>query len=74
MTADERVSAGSTTCVWQYTPKNATQEERFQVQAMSGSAAVDSWKSTREAELKSEASDTVVNSIDGLYDENYTWV
>ena len=44
------------------------------MQATSGSAAVDIWKSTREAEIKNEASGTVVNSIDGLRDENYTWV
>ena len=74
MTANEQLSAGSATCTWQYTPKNGTQEERFQVQAASGSAAVDIWKSTREAEIKNEASGAVVNSIDGLRDENYTWV
>ena len=74
VTANEQVFAGSTTCTWRYTPKNATQEERFQVQATSGSTAVDIWKSTREAELKNEPTDTAVNSIDGLRDENYTWV
>jgi hypothetical protein len=74
MTANEQVVARSTTCTWHYTPKNVTQEERFQVQATSGSAAVDIWKSAREAELKNEASDTVVNSIDGLSDESNTRV
>jgi hypothetical protein len=74
ISANEQVVAGSTTCTWQYTPKNTTQEERFQVQATSGTTTVDIWKSTREAELKNEAPDTVVNSIDGLRDENYTWV
>jgi hypothetical protein len=73
-TANEQAPAGSTACTWQYTPKNAAQQEQFQVQATAGSGVVDTWKSARNAELKTEPTDTVVNSIDGLNDENYTWV
>ena len=31
------------------------------------------WKATRNSELSNEPSDIVVNSIDGLADESYTW-
>lgn len=45
----------------------------FYLQAgFSGDTSV--WESTRQSELSNEPSDIVVNSIDGLGNESYTWM
>ncbi|MCS6994524.1 MAG: hypothetical protein NZP74_11910 [Anaerolineales bacterium] len=68
----ENASPGITSCEWKYTPKGGTQESLFYLQAgFSGDTSV--WESTRKSELSNEPSDIVVNSIDGLGDESYTW-
>lgn len=69
----ETSSAGSTSCVWSFT--NATgQPSNFSLQADFSTDAVSLWESTRQSELANEPSDIVVVSINGLGDENYTWV
>ena len=71
--SDEVANPGSTTCTWQYTPKNATQPREFQIEAGQGEGAVQAWQGARPAELANEPADIVVNSIDGLADESYIW-
>lgn len=73
-TLNESAYPGGTTCTWQYTPIDGTSQSFFQVQADYSDTAVVLWETTRESEIKNEASDTVVVSIPGLGDENYTWV
>lgn len=73
-TLSENVYPGTSTCTWQYTPIDGTSQSFFQVQADYNDTAVVLWKATRESEISNEASDTVVVSIPGLGDENYTWV
>jgi hypothetical protein len=71
---DEKSPPGGTSCSWQYTPKDGAQDDSFQVQIDSSPSASQSWEDARKAELANEPSEIVVNSIDGLGDENYTWV
>ena len=66
--------AGGTSCEWQYTPNGETQTKLFYVQVDFTVDAVSLWESTRKSELSNEPSDIVVISINGLGDENYTWV
>ncbi len=72
-TLKETSFPGGTSCEWKYTAKGAAQESLFYVQVDFSSAAVTVWESTRKSELSNEPSDIVVNSIDGLGDENYIW-
>ena len=64
---------GGTSCVWSYTSA-AGQSSTFSLNADFSANAVSLWESTRQSELSNEPSDIVVISIDGLRDENYTWV
>lgn len=71
-TLSEDAVPGTTSCVWKYVPKGGTQESLFSLQAgFSGDTSM--WEATRKSELSNEPSDIVVNSIDGLGDENYVW-
>lgn len=72
-TLQETSFPGGTSCEWKYTANGATQESLFYVQVDFSSNAVSMWEATRKSELSNESSDIVVNSIDGLGDENYTW-
>lgn len=72
-TLQETSFPGGTSCEWKYTANGATQESLFYVQVDFSSTAVTMWKATRKSELSNEPSDLVVNSIDGLGDENYVW-
>jgi len=63
---------GGTSCVWSYT-NAAGQSSTFSLNADFSENAVSLWESTRQSELSNEPSDIVVNSIDGLADENYVW-
>ena len=68
----ENAYTGVTSCEWKYTPKDGTQASLFYLNAgFSEDTSV--WEATRKSELSNEPSDLVVNSIDGLGDENYTW-
>ena len=72
-TLTETKNPGSTTCLWQYTPKGAVQASTFEVQVNFGKTAVQDWESARKAEIANEPADTAVISIDQLGNENYTW-
>lgn len=72
-TLAETSSPGSTSCVWSYTDATG-QSNTFSLQVDFSADAVSLWESTRQSELSNEPSDIVVISIDGLRDENYTWV
>ncbi|MCX8063225.1 MAG: hypothetical protein N3D16_11645 [Anaerolineales bacterium] len=72
-TLNEDAAPGATSCTWKYVPKGGTQESLFDLQA-GFSADPTIWEATRKSELSNEPSDLVVTSIDGLGDENYTWV
>jgi hypothetical protein len=73
-TLSENVYPGTSTCTWQYTPVGGASQSFFQIQADYNDTAVTLWEAARETEISNEASDTVVVSIPGLGDENYTWV
>lgn len=71
-TLTESALPGTTFCSWKYIPKGGTQESLFDLHVdFSGNTSV--WEDTRKSELSNEPSDIVVNSIEGLGDENYTW-
>lgn len=70
----ETKNPGSTTCLWLYTPKGASQASTFEVQVNFGKTAVQDWESARKAEIANEPADTVVTSIDQLGNENYNWI
>jgi hypothetical protein len=71
-TLTENSFPGGTSCVWSYV--NAVgQSSTFSLQVDFSPNAVTMWESTRQSELSNEPSDIVVNSIDGLEDENYVW-
>lgn len=67
----ENAYPGGTSCEWKYTPNGGSQASLFYIQTSKDTSL---WESTRESELSNEPSDIVVISIDGLGDENYTWV
>ena len=69
----ENAFPGGTSCEWKYTAKDATQDSLFYLQVDFSTTAVTVWEATRKSELSNEPSDIVVNSIDGLGDESYTW-
>jgi hypothetical protein len=72
-TLAETAFPGGTSCLWKFTPSGATQESLFYVQVdFTGDTSM--WEATRKSELSNEPSDIVVNSIDGLGDESYTWI
>jgi hypothetical protein len=73
-TLSENVYPGTSTCTWQYTPIDGSSQSFFQVQADFNNTAVVLWEAARQTEFNNEDSDTVVVSIPGLGDENYTWV
>jgi len=64
---------GGTSCEWKYTPNGGSQESLFYIQVDFSEGSVSMWEATRNSELSNEPSDIVVNSIDGLGDESYTW-
>jgi len=70
----ENAFPGGTTCEWKYTPNGASQESLFYIQVDFSDGAASMWEATRKSELSNEPSDIVVNSIDGLGDESYTWI
>ena len=69
----EEAGQGEITCTWQYTSKVSGQAAAFKLQVGYGGSAVDTWQAARKSELAGQAADLVVNSIDGLRDENYIW-
>jgi hypothetical protein len=69
-TLKENAFPGGTSCEWKYTANGATQESLFYIQTSNDHSL---WEATRKSELSNEPSDIVVNSIDGLGDESYTW-
>lgn len=73
VSASEQGVPGSTICTWRYVPRSATQESVFEIEAGTGDSAVARWESERKMELSGQAPDIVVNPIDGLGDESYTW-
>lgn len=73
-TLNENANQGSITCSWEYTPNGGTQQNSFEIQADYSTNAVQNWNNARQTEISKEASDTVVISINGLGQENYTWV
>ena len=72
-TLKENSYPGGTSCEWKYTPNGASQESLFYLQVDFSDGAASMWEATRKSELSNEPSDIVVNSIDGLGDESYTW-
>jgi hypothetical protein len=71
---NETKSGGGVTCSWQYTPRGGSQAGSFEVQVDFGDAAVPAWQSARQAELSKEAAGLAVIHIDGLGNENYSWI
>jgi hypothetical protein len=71
-TLTENSYPGATSCIWSYV-NAAGQTSAFYLQVGFSPNAVSLWESTRQSELSNEPSDIVVNSIDGLADENYVW-
>jgi len=69
----EEAGQDEITCTWQYTSKITGQAAAFKLQVGYGRSAVNSWQAARKSELDGQPSDLVVNSIDGLADENYIW-
>lgn len=67
----ENAYAGVTSCEWKYTPSGGSQANLFYIKTDKDSSL---WEATRKSELSNEPPDIVVTSIDGLGDENYTWV
>ena len=67
----ENTYPGATSCEWKYTPNGGTQANLFFIKT---DKDVSLWEATRNSELSNEPSDIVINSIDGLGDENYTWI
>ena len=67
----ENAYPGATSCEWKYIPNGGTQANLFYIKTDKDASL---WEATRKSELSNEPSDIVVNSIDGLGDENYTWV
>ncbi len=72
-TLKETSYPGGTSCEWKYTPNGGSQESLFYIQVDFSDGAASMWEATRKSELSNEPSDIVVNSIDGLGDESYTW-
>lgn len=72
-TLKENSYPGGTTCEWKYIANGASQESLFYIQVDFSNGAASMWEATRKSELSNEPSDIVVNSIDGLGDESYTW-
>ena len=72
-TLKETSYPGGTSCEWKYTPNGGSQESLFYLQVDFSDGAASMWEATRKSELSNEPSDIVVNSIDGLGDESYTW-
>lgn len=72
-TLKENAFPGSTSCEWKYIANGATQESLFYIQVDFSDGATSIWEAMRKSELSNEPSDIVVNSIDGLGDESYTW-
>lgn len=69
----ENAHAGGSICAWQYTPVNSSETHIFYLEVTFGTDAAAAWEAKRQYELTQEPSDIVVNSIDGLGDENYVW-
>lgn len=70
----ENVFPSGTSCEWKYVPNGGTQENLLYLQASSTNGDTSLWEGMRTSELSDEPSDIVVNSMDGLGDESYTWV
>lgn len=70
----EQHSQEKTTCIWQYTSKDSGQAAEFQLEAGFGASAVEDWTTERKSELAGQPTDLNVISIDGLGDENHTWI
>ncbi|MCA2002083.1 MAG: hypothetical protein LDL51_09480 [Chloroflexi bacterium] len=71
-TLTESALPGTTFCSWKYIPKGGAQESLFDLH-VNFSGDISGWEDTRKSELSNEPSDIVVNSIEGLGDENYAW-
>lgn len=71
-TLTENSYPDGTFCIWSYV-NAAGQSSTFSIKVDFSPNAVSLWESTRQSELSNEPSDIVVNSIDGLADENYVW-
>jgi hypothetical protein len=69
----ENAHTGGSICAWQYTPVNSSETHTFYLEVTFGTDAAAAWDAKRKYELSQEPSDIVVNSIDGLGDENYVW-
>ena len=69
----ENAYPGGTSCEWKYTANGATQESLFYMKVDFSDGSVSMWEATRKSELSNEPADIVVNNIDGLGDESYTW-
>lgn len=69
----EEAGQGEITCTWQYTSKISGQAAAFKLQVGYDGSAVDAWQAARKSELSGQPTDLVVNSIDGLRDENTIW-
>ncbi len=69
----ENAHTGGSICAWQYTPVNSSETHTFYLEVTFGTDAATAWEMKRKNELSQEPSDIVVNSIDGLGDENYVW-
>ncbi len=70
----EQRSQEKTTCIWQYASKVSGQAAEFQLEAGFGASVVADWTTERKSELAGQPPDLNVISIDGLGDENYTWI
>ncbi len=70
----EQRAPGKTTCVWQYTSKASDQAAMFKLEVGFDATAVEAWTAARKSELAGQPDDLTVISIDGLGDENYTWI
>lgn len=73
-TLKETSYPGGTSCEWKYTANGASQESLFYIQVDFSDGAASMWEATRKSELSNEPSDIVINSIDGLGEESYTWI
>jgi hypothetical protein len=69
----ENAYPGGTSCEWKYIANGATQESLFYIKVDFSDGSVSMWEATRKSELSNEPADIVVNNIDGLGDESYTW-
>lgn len=70
----QNAAQGKTDCTWEYTSKAGGQTATFLLQAGYGASAVDDWDAARKSELAGQPSDLNVVQVDGLGDENYTWI